>query len=64
MTDLEELEIYWKKKYPNLDIRLNVTSDGSMMYFGRIATHNRDIYLSSFTLGGFIKKGEEFFRGN
>lgn len=59
-TELEEIQSYWKTKYPNIDVVLFPRQDGG--YSGKMMTHNTNFNLWADTIGELISLGEGFLR--
>ena len=59
--ELQEMQDYWEKKYPNVFISLNMTIEGDK-YIGKMISYNENINLLADTFGELINKGEEFLR--
>lgn len=61
MKDIQEIKDYWKKKYPNIFIRLWANEDNDR-YFGLMSSHNDHVDIDASTLGDLIAQGESFLR--
>lgn len=60
-TELEEIQSYWKTKYPSIAVTLCPRVDGGK-YCGNMMTHNASYDLHADTIGELISQGEQFLR--
>lgn len=62
ITELEVIESYWKKKYPNVDILL-IEDTNKKSFCGKISSADNSLFLRADTIGKLISQGEVFLRG-
>lgn len=61
VTELQDIQDYWKKKYPTVEVILYPQSENGK-YFGKMMTHNLSFNLNADTIGELISQGERFLR--
>jgi len=59
--ELKEINQYWNKKYPHIQITLWENAQNNK-YFGQMITASSSMNLEANTIGDLINQGESFLR--
>lgn len=60
-TELQEMQDYWKGKYPDIEVTLYFNEDNKK-YCGKMLSSSYSCYLQAETVGELISQAEDFLR--